>query len=75
MRITIGIVLIVVSSILFTVLLSENTPWILGTSYLFVIGFGFVCSKIHEMEDDILFLNAKLNDFIRKGNEKEKNEK
>jgi hypothetical protein len=66
MRIGIGIILIAVGSIVFTVLLRENTPWILLTSPFFIIGHICIQSKIHEMEDNILSLEAKLNVFILK---------
>ena len=66
MRVAIGIIFIVVSSVLFTVLLPQNTPWIVVTSPLFLIGFCFIYSKIHEMEDNILFVEAKLKEFIKK---------
>lgn len=66
MRVGIGTVLIVIASILFTVLLQKNTPWIIITSPLFVIGFGFIYSKIHEMEDDIIRLEAWLKLFIKR---------
>ena len=67
MRIVIGIILIVVSSVLFTLLLPENTPWIIVTSPLFIVGVGLICSKVNEMEDDIIHLEVKLNDVIKKG--------
>ena len=65
MRIYIGILLIVISSVLFTVLLPQNTPWIYVTGPLFVIGFGFIQSKIHEMGEDIVRLKEELNEFIK----------
>ena len=66
MRIAIGIILIVISSVLFTVLLSLNTPWIMATSPLFITGFILVYSKIQEMEDDITWLEIKLNELNKK---------
>lgn len=71
MRIVIGIILIVISSVLFTVLLSLNTPWIMATSPLFIIGFILVYSKIQEMEDDITWLEVKLNE-LNKGERRTK---
>ena len=71
MRVGIGIILIVTSVILFTVFLPENTPWILVTPPLFVIGFGFIYSKVHEMEEDIIWLETKLKETEKKQHLKE----
>lgn len=60
MRIGIGTALIVISSALFAMLLPENTPWIWATLPLFTTGFGFIYSKIHEMEKDIAWLKEKI---------------
>ena len=64
-RVGIGIVLIAAASILFVVLLQENTPWILVTSPLFGIGFVLIYSKVYEIEEDIARLEEKLNKFIK----------
>lgn len=62
MRIGIGIILIVVSSVLFTMLLPQNSPLIWVSFPLFLLGFCSIYSKIHEMEDDILLVKEKLNE-------------
>lgn len=62
----IGIILIVASSVLFTVLLPTNSPWMMLASPFFAMGFGLVCSKIKDMEDDIHSLEEKLNERNKK---------
>lgn len=71
MRVGIGIILIVAGLALFTVLLPENTPWIWVASPLFIIGFGFIYSKVHEMEEDINWLKEKLKETEKKQHLKE----
>ena len=76
MRIGIGIILINVALILFAILLPENTPWIWVTLPLFVIGFGFIYSKVYEIEgkiawlkkieEEIAYLKKELNEFCKK---------
>ena len=63
MRVGIGIILIVTGSTLFTLLLPEDTAWIMLASPFFVTGFVLVYSKIQEMEDNITYLEVKLNEL------------
>ncbi len=72
MRVVIGIALIITGSVLFTLLLPENTPWIIVSSPLFAIGLALVYSKICELEEDIASLEKKLNEFIKRSKDVKK---
>ena len=65
MRVGIGIILIVVSSVLFTMLLPQNSSLIWVAFPLYLIGFCSIYSKIHEMEDDILLVKSKLDEALK----------
>lgn len=65
MRVAIGIFLIVVSSVLFTMLLPQNSPLIWVSFPLYLLGLCSIYSKIHEMEDDILLVKSKLDAALK----------
>ena len=52
-RYIIGLMMVVVASVSFTLFFLWNSVWIVGSVFLFALGIALIFSKIYEIDDEL----------------------